>query len=367
MTGKMAATAILPAIPYGKEIAMKNLPQVVRNRKIVVIVAVILSLLTIYLPYTPQSRVSGKALKPAALKNGSQNSIEARTIERKSVSGEVLSRLQVVLGNTPREAQFKVEGIQPYTQARIAATGKVKISGNNLVVQIKDARNGTELSFKLTIEPAKPEQVTAKLLLNEILHKFTFYIERAKALTNEMQKLVAEGRIKEAAKLGAQLRETLSPIQDYFAFTRQVENSSAFDAIAAIASAITTASADEISSNPALSAISSAVKIFAPSVWKAASSGEITSSTQQGQMIKVSHTARSRNGLHSSSQTVTICCSVCSALLGGGIYGCLVPLNRSCIYDWGWDPDACDLLSVACAGGVAALAVECFQNCDESC
>jgi hypothetical protein len=334
-----------------------------RNRSIVVIVAVILSLLTICLPYTPQSPVSANAPKLTLSKNDSPIGIEAKTVERRSLSGELLSRLQINPKSHLGEADFSLEGIQPYTRAKIAAVGKVRISEQALRVQIKDVRSGAEVGMKLRVNMATSKPTRATLWLNQTSYRFTIDLAKARELAKEAQRLNNDARRAEATQLMAEIADTLSPRKNYLSFTERVASSLASDAISIVASVMTTVSKEEFSRDAVLSAIGSAVKIFAP--WASGSfelnqaAGRTAAGISKLLIVKAGYTRSHlyRNPLPSPQIDCGACVDAFNAILDGCINVdmlCDVQTGGS-----GW----CDLFLYSCFTGDIALVIWCLRNC----
>ncbi len=341
---------------------MENLHQFkrIRNRSAFAAIAVTISLLTMSLTFPFQSWASAVMLNPKFLRNIKRLGIGAKTIDRRSLSGESLARLEIVPSDSADDAQFTVEGLQPYTGAKVTATGKVRLSETSLSIQIEEVKSGTRVGMKLTIDPTMPGRFRNVLSINNTRYKFTIDVGRAKTLGKDAQALLADGKGREASRLISQLSQTLSSGDDYFAFTKLVNSSPAFEAINIVASLIATATTDEISRNPALLAISSAVKIFVPAACKTPSPR--ADSPQQARFIQASYTRNSRNYMPTAQSGV--CCSACDAIALAAIGGCIFAGIECEMNNPGGIPDLlCDILTAACVGGGIYLAYWCQNNC----
>jgi hypothetical protein len=289
----------------------------------------------------------------------------SKTIEQRDLSEGVHTRLRVVPGRSADETEFRVERSRRRYGIEVLATGNLTVAADKASVLINDVRYGARLSLKSQVDPQNSKQLLHTLSFDGAVYEFAFDSERARALADRAQRLLAEGKREEASRLSSRMTKMLAPDQGYADFIKRIRNSSAFDALAATASLLAKAAPEETNGDFTMLAITNATKLLAPSAWLAARTGRVAGSSPQPkpELVKASFTGNSPLPYlqPTGSRQVVFCCSVCILWLAG-IVGC-VYMHNWCIGagGGGW----CDFFLAGCIAGDVALVIVCTENCTE--
>jgi len=244
----------------------------------------IISVLALSLFHFPQSQ--SEAANLSASRKASKSSIQAKTIERTAPSGEVSARLQI----TPATAagEFRLEMKDFESRIPVKASGAIRISEGELLVRIKESRNGTRLELRAETDQDIPAQAQVTLSLNRLSFKF-IVDERVQALVNNARRLKASGASDaEVVSSVLEISRLLQINTGYRPFVEQVKSSAAFDVLSKVGSLIATLPSEEIESNLALLIIRSTVRLFVPSPIHNGIVGR--SVIGDGRIIRASHT-----------------------------------------------------------------------------
>lgn len=359
-----SAESVLPSVPHERKTGMNNLQEKssLRNCRIAVSVILMLCLLAVSFPFSQQSI----ALANSGSISLSRLTIDDKVVERRSVSGEVTSRIHVKAANR-NGFQFRIEDYEAGKPTSVIGTGKVE--KNSLQVEFNDLKARTVLNLRMDVDPSLPGLLNNTITLDERLYRFDLDLHRAREKVEEMQRLLKEGKKDEAFRMKSQITATLSPKHEYLAFFKDTADSPAASSLGKAAKFLMMLNQDETDGNTALAALRSTAVLLIPFTLNVVDIKQSTLAPIEfrSNTIAVSYERKvlttSAKGVPAAQTGVHVSCGVCSAVvLGGGTISCLALGAYGCDPTW---PDwLCVSVTLACIGGVVYLFVVCEEHCE---
>lgn len=331
------------------------------NFKTLVVMLVTTALLLVSYPYRQVAAAKVEPNNQEAFGNPTKSKEKSKVFERKSLSGETVSRLQLNPVENEGQSSFLFEGMLPETKEPVLGVGNISLSTKGLKVTIKDSFSGTEAGYLFErMESGKQAKVT--LSLNGARYKVKVNLENIRSISDELQSAVKDGNKDEIQRLNKRMQDAITSKQTYLDFLRASARTPLNAVMSTMVSTVATLSADEGKQAPELIVLSSALKTLAPSAWRNVALGNNPADEPFAKPLvkKVSHSGKRTN----PAAGQTLCCSVCSYLPYISVVGCGV-LTYHCDVSWGVNPEVCLAILAGCLVGGYFLTTSCYDYCVE--